>query len=34
MWRQVFKKVTVEDIEKFVAQYRGIHRQEDQRRSY
>ncbi|KHJ76002.1 hypothetical protein OESDEN_24379 [Oesophagostomum dentatum] len=23
MWRQVFKKVTVEDIEKFVAQYRG-----------
>ncbi|CAJ0605171.1 unnamed protein product [Cylicocyclus nassatus] len=28
MWRQVFKKVTVEDIEKFVAQYKGSEEEE------
>ncbi|EYC43422.1 hypothetical protein Y032_0494g2452 [Ancylostoma ceylanicum] len=28
MWRQVFKKVTVEDIEKFLAQYKGSEEEE------
>ncbi|ETN69276.1 DnaJ domain protein [Necator americanus] len=29
MWRQVFKKVTLEDIEKFIAQYKGSEEEEE-----